>query len=476
MGRLGAAMGTAVWCKGLMALACLASACRADAGVDAVHRGLPEAGQTMTSTRGPRVAMPGCAGQTVAGDSMLQGLHVQVPRSIRRVGEGWLLVGEAVTASGDYEGWAAHTDAAGKPLQGRTYGGPGWQRFVASEPAGSGQVVAGSTDHGTGGLKDGWLVRLDANDDVLWQQTYGEGDDDDVAAMTRAGSGFLLAGTTKDQGHTDAWLVRTDEIGQPTWQRTWGGPGNDAATAVVTNPAGGFLMAATTRPGPDLPANAAVVRLDNQGAPLWQQVLGGADEDVLQALAMLTDGGVTAAGYTHSTGAGRSDVWLVRLGSDGGVLWSRSYGGLEHDKAAALLVFPNEQLVVLGSTSTWSNGMSDVFLLRVQPDGVLAAWRSYGAAQQERGLALADAGQNRLMLAGAAESPTGTASAWLIRADRWGNAGCAAPDKCANKELGACDDGDPCTLDDCVPVEGCTHEPLTGGLACGTSCLGAVCQ
>jgi hypothetical protein len=456
-----------------MGLALVAGGCRADAAVEAIWRGPVDA--SLGKQAGP-AQDPKCPGQTVAGDTLLDTLKVQVPRTVLAGADGWLLAGEAVTEAGDYEGWIARTDTSGKLVRGKTLGGPGWQRFVAAVPAGDGLALAGTTDHGTGGLKDGWLVRTDAQDQVLWQQTYGEGDDDDVAALAAAGTGFLLAGSTRNQGHTDAWLVRTDDIGQPTWQRTWGGPGDDEATALVADGLGGFLMAVTTRPGTDLPANAAIVRLDGLGTPVWQQILGGADEDVLQALAVLADGGVAAAGYTHSSGAGRSDVWLVRLGADGRVLWSRSYGGPEHDKASALLVLPGERLAVLGSTSTWSNGMADVFLLHVKPDGVLESWRAYGGAPQERGLALADLGQGRLVLAGALERPSGAAAAWLIRADRWGNAGCAAPDKCADKMLSACDDADPCTLDDCTAAEGCTHEPLTGGLACGTTCLGAICK
>lgn len=450
-----------------------AGGCRSDLAVEAMRRVTPDAVQAQQL--GPKQD-PRCPGRTVPGDAVLDSLHVQVPRSLLVGADGWVLAGEAVTSAGDFEGWVARTDTLGRPQRVRTLGGPGWQRFVAAAPAGDGLVLAGTTDHGTGGLKDGWLVRLDARDQVQWQQTYGEGDDDDVAAMAPAGTGFLLAGSTKNQGHTDAWLVRTDEIGQASWQRTWGGPGDDEATALLADGAGGFVMAVTTRPGADLPSNAAVVHLDGQGTPVWQQVLGGADEDVLQTLALQPDGGVAAAGYTHSSGAGRSDVWLVRLGADGRVLWSRSYGGPEHDKASALLALPGGRLAVLGSTSTWSNGMADVFLLHVKPDGVLESWRSYGGAPQERGMALADLGQGRLMLAGATESATGSAGAWLIRADRWGNAGCMTPDKCADKTLSACDDGDPCTLDDCTAAEGCTHEPLTGGLACGTTCLGAICK
>jgi hypothetical protein len=47
-------------------------------------------------------------------------------------------------------------------------------------------------------------------------------------------------------------------------------------------------------------------------------------------------GGFVIAGKTHSTGRGRSDLWLVRLDAEGDLLWERTLGGDRNDRARVI--------------------------------------------------------------------------------------------------------------------------------------------
>ena len=54
-------------------------------------------------------------------------------------------------------------------------------------------------------------------------------------------------------------------------------------------------------------------------APLsyWAKAYGGKGDDVANALAIAPNGDIIVAGYTESFGAGGSDVWVLRLPPDG---------------------------------------------------------------------------------------------------------------------------------------------------------------
>lgn len=65
---------------------------------------------------------------------------------------------------------------------------------------------------------------------------------------------------------------------------------------------------------------------------------------------------------------------------------------------------------------------------------------------------------------------------WLIRTDPWGRVGDPSP--CSITPASRCDDGNPCTLDDCVPNSGCVHWTAYDGTACGSkrTCIAGVCR
>lgn len=62
-------------------------------------------------------------------------------------------------------------------------------------------------------------------------------------------------------------------------------------------------------------------------ADTWAVTLGGTGNDVPSAIAATLDGGYVVAGTTTSFNANNTDIWLTRFGSDGTLLWTKTYGG-----------------------------------------------------------------------------------------------------------------------------------------------------
>jgi hypothetical protein len=264
--------------------------------------------------------------------------------------------------------------------------------LMVAGDTGSADLPGGTPTAGGG---DFWLVRLHADGKLLWNKTYGGSASDNAERLLAlADGGLALAGYTKSTdlpdgrasaGGHDLWLVRTDADGQMLWNQVVGGTEHDLATT-VTELTGGDLVLAGATQSTDLPGGQKskggsdmwLVRLDAGGKLLWNRTYGGSSDDFAFAVSELADGGLMVAGLTTSTdlpggkkSAGGGDLWLGRTDASGQLLWNLTYGGTENDDAIAMSVLANGGLVLAGTTdstdvpgSQKTAGFDDVWLVR----------------------------------------------------------------------------------------------------------------
>ncbi|MBM4344612.1 MAG: hypothetical protein FJ100_14705 [Deltaproteobacteria bacterium] len=198
-----------------------------------------------------------------------------------------------------------------------------------------------------------------------------------------------------------------------------------AMRGVKVRLAGGFLAAGYTQFDNDGSWDGLLVAIGVDGKVAWQRSYPGAGHNVFSAIDVLADGGALLAGATNSIGAGAYDGWLVRVDTWGNVVWQRTFGDVNNDALRAVVVRAD-----VGFAATLSRNTDTEVV--------------YGEA-------------------------------WLLRADAWGNASCAATGLCLGLGFTACDDGDPCTVDTCDPFKGCMHAPFAVGTRCAVdkSCDGS---
>jgi hypothetical protein len=92
------------------------------------------------------------------------------------------------------------------------------------------------------------------------------------------------------------------------WDARFGGGAEDSLTSVCTATDGGFLAGGFTRSaaGGDVTENSKggadywVVKLDANGAKLWDRRYGGDKDDYLYAVRNTADGGFLLGGYSFS--------------------------------------------------------------------------------------------------------------------------------------------------------------------------------
>jgi uncharacterized delta-60 repeat protein len=300
------------------------------------------------------------------------------------------------------------------------------QAHAVKNTADRGYVVSAVADSFGAGDQDLWALKLNAQGTIEWQKTYGTvGDDRAHDIQQTTDDGYVLVGGSGD----DMLALRLNPDGTISWQRTYDDVATvlDEAYAVQQTTDAGYVVVGMTDLTGTGAADIRVLRLNTDGTVAWQRDYGdagGTGDDRAYAVAQTVDGGYIVAGYTSSFGAGGSDIWLLKLNPDGTIAWQKAYGGTGDEEARAVRETVDGGYIVVGSTSSFGRGNQDVWMLKLNTDGSVAWETTYGQIDDDKGMDVQLTYDGQYILAGATEffgdGYTGFADMWVLRLDQTG--------------------------------------------------------
>jgi ribosomal protein S11 len=255
----------------------------------------------------------------------------------------------------------------------KTYGGTDYA-FSVQQTSDSGYIIAGTTRSFGAGNEDIILIKTDANGNIIWAKTYG-GIDPDLAHSVQQTSdgGYILAGYTLSfgAGFYDAFLVKTDANGNIIWPKTYGGTYYDYAYSVQQTSDGGYIVAGYTYSFSA--GDILLIKTDANGNIIWAKTYGGTYWDEAYSVQQTSDGGYIVAGYTDSFGAGGSDIFLIKTDANGNVIWAKTYGGTYYDYAYSVQQISDGGYIVAGYTYSFGAGYYDIFLIKTDANGEIGS-------------------------------------------------------------------------------------------------------
>lgn len=181
----------------------------------------------------------------------------------------------------------------------------------------------------------------------------------------------------------------------------------------------------------------------------WQKSLGGKNNEYAYASTPTSDGGYVIVGSTNNnkdgdvpvskafSGAGGSDIWVVKLNNWGEIEWSKTFGGTKDDVATDVLETKDKGILLVATTSSTDgeaagNGSrGGLILLKLKTDGSIE-WRKViasGYSVGEISFARADANSKPTIkptsdggyILGATINPVNTTDFWLSKLNATGD-------------------------------------------------------
>jgi uncharacterized delta-60 repeat protein len=305
------------------------------------------------------------------------GTKTDVPESIQQASDGGYIVAGYTQSfgAGDADFWVLKLDSTGSVTWQKTFGGSlgDYPQSVETTPDG-GCIVAGSTNSFDTVNVDAWLLKLNSSGSVEWQKTYG-GDNGDSAQCIQKTSdgGYIMAGDTASFGSAvvDFWLVKLNSTGSITWQKTYGGNSWDIASSVEQTLDDGYIVAGYTESFGAADYDYWVLKVNSTGSVEWQKLYPGVGDylDWSYCVRQTSDSGYIVTGFTASFGVGSGDVWVLKLNSTGSVEWQKTYGGRIADYASSILQTPDGGYIFAGDTYSFGAGGGDVWVVKLGAEG-----------------------------------------------------------------------------------------------------------
>lgn len=135
----------------------------------------------------------------------------------------------------------------------------------------------------------------------------------------------------------------------------------------------------------------------------------------------LQDSSFIVTGASGGFGSG-SQAFLLKLNKFGDYEWSLGYGGLESEEGKRVIYQENSGYFIGGTTNSYGNGAYDLYLTKVDVNGIQEWEYTFGGAAWDRLHDMALTRDSGFILVGENSSnPTENSDGYIVRTDKNGN-------------------------------------------------------
>ncbi|MEO5569604.1 MAG: T9SS type A sorting domain-containing protein [Bacteroidia bacterium] len=376
------------------------------------------------------VAAGNCFSQQITFQKTYGGTGYDRGFSVQQTTDGGYIIAGSIDSSGfDTDVYLVRTDANGDLIWTKTFGGTDTDIGNSVQQTTDGGFIIGGTTYSFGaGYADFYLIKTNVNGSLIWSRTFGGGDDEygNFVQQTSDG-GFIMTGLTQSFGvnNFSTYLIKTDVNGDSLWTRTFSGTGVQAGFCVRQTTDGGYIVTGESQNPVLIYYDVYLAKTDGNGDLLWTKIFGGNTNDAGYSVQQTTDGGYIIAGYTSNFGAGIYNVYLIRTDANGDSLWTKTFGGAVDDQAYSVRQTMDGGFIITGHTSSFGGGPSSVYLIKTDTNGNCLWSRTFGGPGADYGSSVEQTADGGYIIAG--QTPNfgaGSLDMYLIKTDSLGHSGC----------------------------------------------------
>lgn len=329
--------------------------------------------------------------------------------------------------------WISKLDQNHNILWQKSFGGNSYEWQISYKNTFDGGFIITAMTNSFGViLHDYWVVKLDSSGSIIWQKTIGRDFYDEASSVIETNDGIIVAGSSVSlKGQLDLngiMMINLDIDGKLKWskiinQSTWSeSTWSEYPQEIIESSDGGLIIVGKATYTLDCRDSVdddedecennefisndyfLILKLDMNGNILWQKIIGGDEADYPRSVIETKDNSFIVVGYTDSYGEGETDIWLIKLDSNGNLLWQKTIGGSDSDYAYSIIETEDEGLIIYGETNSYGAGESDIWLIKVDINGNILWQNTVGGSKEELGGSVTEISDGGLIVTGNTKS------------------------------------------------------------------------
>lgn len=279
----------------------------------------------------------------------------------------------------------------------------------------------GDIQSGFQGYEDIWLIKTDFHGNLIWEKTYGgsSGDSGNTLVKYSENVFYILGLTSSDDGdiqsgnhgYADHWLLKINGEGEIIWEQTFGGSQNERIGNMQITPEGDVLVLARTSSSdcdqdyynPDTSSYIWFYKVNSNGELVWSEVYGKNGPNYGQNFLQTADGGYLILGTCRGLDGGcdcdhhnagdlyYNDIWVFKLNANREIEWQECYGGSNFDNGSSIIEEDDYYTVLASSNSNdgqldlhhGTSASSDLWFFKIDKQGNLVHSKVLGGSSHD---------------------------------------------------------------------------------------------
>jgi surface antigen len=277
-------------------------------------------------------------------------------------------------------------DPLGHLMWARTWGGPSNDFADAVLVGIDGSIYAvGATDSYGAGRSDVLILKFDGNGNLLWSRTWGGGSFDAGYDLSFDQNGNLAIAAESYSYGNSVVLLKLSTDGTLVSSTTWKGPATyDSGYSITFDPTGDAIITGTSWDYSVYPNHNTILilKFDSAGRLIWNRNWAGPSEDEASGRKVVrTDalGNIFILGHTSASCDTSNfarcvfDMLLLKIDTNGNLLWARKWGGNGSESPGGLWLDANNQLDVAATTTSFNGGLRSALVQQYDGSGSVSA-------------------------------------------------------------------------------------------------------
>jgi hypothetical protein len=254
--------------------------------------------------------------------------------------------------------------------------------FGAEETNDGGYLVTG-INRGEGILGSAFLIKLNSGGVKEWVHHYDtsikdigrdivEGSDLSLYLLINTGSfNSKIANSSEYQSASSGiMIVKTDQLGNEIWRKNYGEVNHDFSSKIIRGIDDNFYFVGSSLNNTNGSYDITLNKIDSDGNVIWRKNYGGVSYDYAYDIDIDVNGDMIITGESNSLSTNlNSDIYVIKVDSDGNELWTKSYGGLGSDYGRSGKFLSDGTIGILGTSNSKNNETFDFYFIKIDKNG-----------------------------------------------------------------------------------------------------------